>query len=184
MPVIGATTIGYMTSRDDAVDRITQQWQAVRPDLDTSPIEIIGRVSRLSRLIDRELGVNFGEHGIESWMYDVLATLYRIGPPHELTPGDLVRQSMVTTGAITNRIDRLVERGLVRRERSEHDRRSVVVGLTDAGRELVERVAPDHLATEDRILGSLSARQRDQLTRLLRSLAVDLGDLDNRETDA
>lgn len=163
----------------DAVDRITEQWRQLRPDLDTSAIEIIGRLSRLSRLIDRELDVNFAAHGIESWMYDVLATLYRTGPPHELTPGDLVRQSMVTTGAITNRIDRLVDRGLVRRERSERDRRSVVVGLTEAGRTLVEQVAPDHLATEERILGALTEAQRPQLVRLLRSLTLELGDVDN-----
>ena len=167
----------------DAVDRITAQWRDQRPDLDPSPIEVIGRVSRLSRLIDRELDANFAAHGIESWMYDVMATLYRIGPPHELTAGDLVRQSMVTTGAITNRIDRLVERGLVRRERSEQDRRSVVVSLTDAGRALVEQVAPDHLATEERILDALSDRQRSQVVGLLRTLTLDLGDVDN-DSDA
>lgn len=168
-----------MATDHDAVDRITQQWRTIRPDLDSSAIEIVGRLSRLSRLIDRELDANFAAHGIESWMYDVMATLYRTGPPHELTPGDLVRQSMVTTGAITNRIDRLVERGLVRRERSTVDRRSVVVGLTEAGRALVEQVAPGHLATEEAILAALTDKQRTQLVRLLRTLTLDLGDVDN-----
>ena len=84
-----------------------EQWAAVRPDLDSSPIAVIGRVSRLSRLVDRRLAENFARFGLENWMYDVLATLRRGGPPYELTAGDLVRRTMVTTGAITNRIDRL-----------------------------------------------------------------------------
>src|ERR1043165_3626443 len=99
----------------DAVDRITEQWKAVRPDVDVSPIEVIGRVSRLSRLIDRRLGENFARFDLENWLYDVPATLRRSGPPYELTAGELVRQSMVTTGAVTNRIDRLEQRGLVER---------------------------------------------------------------------
>ena len=91
-------------TRHDTVDRITGQWREQRPDLDVSPIEVIGRISRLSRLIDRRLEENFARFDIEAWMYDVLATLRRGGEPYELTAGDLVRQSMVTTGAITNRI--------------------------------------------------------------------------------
>ncbi|MDP9464241.1 MAG: MarR family transcriptional regulator, partial [Actinomycetota bacterium] len=101
------------TKQSDAVDHITSQWNAVRPDIDTSPIEVIGRVSRLSRLIDRRLAENFARSDLESWMYDVLATLRRSGEPYELTAGDLMRQAMVTTGALTNRIDRLEQRGLV-----------------------------------------------------------------------
>ena len=115
--------------RQDAVDRIVGQWNAVRPDIDSSPIGVIGRVSRLSRLIDRRLAENFARFGIEAWMYDVLATLRRNGAPYELTAGELVGQSMVTTGAITNRIDRLEARGLVERTRTD-DRRKVVVRLT------------------------------------------------------
>src|SRR5512138_19437 len=109
----------------DVVDHITGQWATVRPDVDVSPIHIVGRVSRLSRLVDRRLAANFARFGIENWMYDVLATLRRAGEPYELTAGDLVRQSMVTTGAITNRIDRLEARGLVERARTD-DRRKVI----------------------------------------------------------
>ena len=100
---------GVAGQRQDAVDRIVGQWNAVRPDIDSSPIGVVGR-SRLSRLIDRRLAENFARFGIEAWMYDVLATLRRNGVSYELTAGELVGQSMVTTGAITNRIDRLEAR--------------------------------------------------------------------------
>jgi DNA-binding MarR family transcriptional regulator len=162
-------------SQQDAVDRITSQWNTLRPDLDVSPIAVIGRVSRLSRLVDRRLAENFGRFGIESWMYDVLATLYRSGPPHELTAGELVRQTMVTTGAITNRIDRLEQRGLVARAGTA-DRRKVIVRLTAQGIALVEEVAGAHLATEREILAALSPRQQRELVRLLRTTLLELGD--------
>jgi DNA-binding MarR family transcriptional regulator len=159
----------------DAVDRITAQWNAVRPDLDVSPIEIIGRVSRLSRLIDRRLAENFARHHIENWMYDVLATLRRSGPPYELTAGELLAQSMVTTGAITNRIDRLAQRGLVERDTAA-DRRKVIVRLTPAGLQIVDEVVVTHLEAERAILESLSERQRRDLATLLRITLVALGD--------
>jgi len=159
----------------DAVDRIAGQWHAVRPDLDVTPMTVIGRVSRLSRLVDRRLAANFARFGIESWMYDVLATLRRSGEPYELTAGDLVRQSMVTTGAITNRIDRLVERGLVERAAAA-DRRKVIVRLTPGGVALVDEVVGAHLATERAILAALSPRQQAELVRLLRTALVGLGD--------
>lgn len=159
----------------DAVDRITSQWNAVRPDLDVSPIDVIGRVSRLSRLIDRRLGENFARFGLENWMYDVLATLRRSGEPYELTAGDLVRQTMVTTGAITNRIDRLEQRGFVERAGAA-DRRKVLVRLTPRGHAVVEEVVDAHLATEREILAPLSPRQRDEIARLLRTTLLGLGD--------
>jgi DNA-binding MarR family transcriptional regulator len=160
----------------DAVDRITSQWNAVRPDVDVAPIEVIGRVSRLSRLIDRGLAENFARHGIEAWMYDVLATLRRSGPPYELMAGDLVRQTMVTTGAITNRVDRLEQRGLVERA-SAGDRRKVIVRLTSEGLALVDEVVPGHLATERQMLGTLTSHQQRELVRLLRTVLLGLGDV-------
>jgi DNA-binding MarR family transcriptional regulator len=159
----------------DAVDRITGQWNAVRPDVDVSPIQVIGRVSRLSRLVDRRLAENFALYGIENWMYDVLATLRRSGEPYELTAGELVRQTMVTTGAVTNRIDRLEDRGLVERTRTR-DRRKVVVRLTAQGLDLVDEVVHAHLATEREILAALSPRQQRELARLLRTALLNLGD--------
>jgi len=160
----------------DAVDRIIEQWTAGRPDLDSSPIGVIGRVSRLSRLVDRRLAENFARFGLENWMYDVLATLRRAGPPYELTAGMLVRRTMVTTGAITNRIDRLAERGLVERSADASDRRKVIVRLTPAGLALVNEVAEAHMAVEHEILGDLSPRQRAALADLLRVPLLTLGD--------
>jgi DNA-binding MarR family transcriptional regulator len=161
--------------RQDAVDRIVGQWNAVRPDLDSSPIGVIGRASRLSRLIDRRLAENFARFGIEAWMYDVLATLRRTGAPYELTAGELVGQSMVTTGAITNRIDRLEARGLVERTRTD-DRRKVVVRLTPRGLDVVDEVVGGHLLTEREILSSLTLRQQAELAALLRTMLLGLGD--------
>jgi DNA-binding MarR family transcriptional regulator len=160
---------------DDAVDRIVREWGGERPDLDVSPIAVVGRVSRLSRLIDRRLAENFARFDLEDWMYDVLATLRRGGPPYELTAGELTRLSMVTTGAITNRIDRLERRGLVERVGAV-DRRKVMVRLTDAGRDTVDAVVDSHLATERELLAALSSRQQAELARLLRSVLVGLGD--------
>jgi DNA-binding MarR family transcriptional regulator len=159
----------------DAVDRIAGQWATVRPDVDVSPMQVIGRVSRLSRLIDRRLAENFARHGLENWMYDVLATLRRAGEPYELTAGDLVRQSMVTTGAVTNRIDRLEQRGLVERAASS-DRRKVIVRLTPRGLDLIDEVVTGHMAAERALLSALSPRQQSDLAALLRTALLGLGD--------
>jgi DNA-binding MarR family transcriptional regulator len=164
-----------MAQQHDAVDRIIGQWHEVRSDIDVGPIEVIGRVSRLSRLIDRRLAENFARFGLEAWKYDVLATLRRSGEPYELTAGDLVRQTMVTTGAVTNRIDRLEQQRLVERAQTD-DRRKVIVRLTPKGRELVDEVVGDHLATERAVLASLTPRQEADLVRLLRTLLLALGD--------
>lgn len=165
----------HMAERD-AVDRIAEQWRTVRPDLDVTPMEAIGRVSRLSRLVDRRLAENFARHGIEAWMYDVLATLRRSGSPYELTAGDLVNQTMITSGAMTNRIDRLEGLGLVERDSAPDDRRKVVVRLTPEGLRLVDEVAAGHLATEQEILASLTERQKEQFIDLLRRLLLGLDD--------
>jgi DNA-binding MarR family transcriptional regulator len=159
----------------DSVDRIISQWHAVRADVDVSPIEVIGRVSRLSRLIDRRLAENFARFGLENWMYDVLATLRRSGEPYELTAGDLMRDTMVTTGAVTNRIDRLEQRGLVERATSS-DRRKVMVRLTEHGLDTVDEVVTAHMATERELLGSLSLRQEHDLATMLRAMLLALGD--------
>jgi DNA-binding MarR family transcriptional regulator len=160
----------------DAVDRILEQWHEVRPDLDSSPIAVIGRLSRLSAIVDRRLAENFARHDLEAWMYDVLATLRRSGPPYELTAGELLEQSMVTTGAMTNRVDRLEQRGLVERSAFPGDRRKVLVRLTESGLELVDQVVGGHLDTERELLRSLSANQQETLARLLRTALTGLGD--------
>jgi DNA-binding MarR family transcriptional regulator len=160
----------------DMVDHVVAQWKAVRPEIDTSPMHIVARVSRLSRLIDRRLSENFARFGIEDWMYDVLATLRRNGAPYELAAGELVGQTMVTTGAITNRIDRLEQRSLVERVIGE-DRRKVIVRLTPKGLKLVDEIVRTHMDAEDEILAPLSPRQREELTKLLRTTLLGMGDV-------
>ncbi|GAB3964348.1 MarR family transcriptional regulator [Actinoallomurus acanthiterrae] len=160
----------------DAVDRILAQWRSERPDVDVWPMGVIGRITRLSRVLDRELKEFFAGHGLEHWEFDVLATLRRSGPPYELTAGALNRAAMVTSGAITNRIDRLSTRGLVERVPDEEDRRSVRVRLTDRGRALVDEALGLHVANEVRLLGALAPDDRDRLADLLRGLLESLGD--------
>ncbi|NYI04486.1 MarR family winged helix-turn-helix transcriptional regulator [Allostreptomyces psammosilenae] len=160
----------------DHVDRVLEQWGAHRPDLDVSPMAVIGRLSRASRLISAELRRTFAAHGLDAASFDVLATLRRSGPPHRLTPAELMRAAMVTSGAITQRLDRLQAAGLVTRTPSASDGRVVHVALTDEGRALVDRVLPDHVATERRLLAALTGAQRDDLADTLRHLLESLGD--------
>ncbi len=161
----------------DHVDLVLDQWHAQRPDLDVSPMAVIGRLSRLSRLVDGELRDTFARHGLDRASFDVLATLRRSTAPHCLTPTELMRASMVTSGAITQRLDRLEARGLVTRRPSVVDGRGVVVALTDQGRALVDETLPDHLATEQRILAALSADERAHLAETLRVVLESLGDV-------
>lgn len=154
----------------DHVDRILEQWAEHRPDLDVSPMAVFGRLSRLSRLVDAELRRTFTAHGLDGASFDVLATLRRSGPPHRLTPTELMSASMVTSGAITQRVDRLVTRGLVERTPSESDGRSLAVALTDEGRALIDETLPDHVATEHRLLSALTPEQRATLAETLRTL--------------
>ncbi|MCP3819697.1 MarR family transcriptional regulator [Streptomyces sp. A3M-1-3] len=160
----------------DHVDRVLEQWAAERPDLDASPMAVIGRLKRLSRLIDTELRRTFAAHGLDPASFDVLATLRRSGPPYRLTPAELMRTAMVTSGAITQRLDRLEDRGLVSRTPSAADGRVVHVSLTADGRTLIDRALPDHVANENRLLGALGTSERDALADALRSLLVSLGD--------
>lgn len=164
-----------MARSADAVDHIIEQWAEVRPGFDMSPVGVVGRVSRLSRLIDRELGRNFAQHGLQDWMYDVLATLRRGGEPYAMTAGELVARTMVTTGAMTNRIDRLEALGYVER-RSGEDRRTVIVALTEAGRGKVDEVSTSHMDTERGLLAALTPKQQDQLAALLRTVLLGLDD--------
>ncbi|MFF3690148.1 MarR family transcriptional regulator [Streptomyces sp. NPDC002187] len=160
----------------DHVDLVLRQWGAQRPDLDVSPMAVIGRLSRSSRLIGGELARTFAAHGLDAASFDVLATLRRSGPAHRMTPAALTRSAMVTSGAITQRLDRLQARGLVTRTPSESDGRVVHVALTDEGLELIDRALPDHIATENRLLAGVSDAGRAALAAALRSLLESLGD--------
>jgi DNA-binding MarR family transcriptional regulator len=164
-----------VTTPRDALDRILEQWRAERPDLDCSPMGIIGRISQLQREVNLAQRATFARHGLDVPSFDVLAALRRAGPPYQLTPTELMRTALVTSGAITQRLDRLEERGLITRERSRDDGRAVVVSLTDAGREALDAALPDHLDTERKLLDGLSDDDREQLAGLLRRLLVTLG---------
>lgn len=135
---------------------------------------VIGRLSRLARLFDGELRKAFATHDLDRPSFDVLATLRRNDAP--LTPADLMRSSMITSGAVTQRLDRLATRGLVTRTPSAADGRVVHVSLTDEGRALIDRALPDHVANEHRLLSSLSAEERDTLAATLRGLLEKLED--------
>jgi DNA-binding MarR family transcriptional regulator len=154
----------------DPVDLILAQWQRERPELDRSPMAVVGRISRIARRIDLAQRATFARYELDPPAFDVLATLRRSGEPFALTPGDLMRSAMVTSGAITQRLDRLESRGLVRRDPHPDDGRVVLVSLTPAGRDLVDRVLPDHVATQERLLAGLTRDQRSALADLLRTL--------------
>ncbi|WP_328520024.1 MarR family winged helix-turn-helix transcriptional regulator [Kribbella sp. NBC_00359] len=160
----------------DHVDLVLEQWSEQRPDLDASPMGVIGRLSRLSQLFDGELRRNFARHDLDRASFDVLATLRRSNSEHSLTPAGLMRSSMVTSGAISQRLDRLEARGLVTRAPSETDGRGVRVTLTAEGLRLIDAVLPTHVDTESRLLAGLSGTERDQLAGLLRTLLESLGD--------
>ncbi|MFI0408895.1 MarR family winged helix-turn-helix transcriptional regulator [Actinomadura sp. 3N508] len=160
----------------DAVDAIVAQWERERPDLDPSPMGVIGRISRAQQLLGKELKEFFAAHGLEPWEFDVLATLRRHGAPYELTAGGLLRAAMVTSGAITNRIDRMEAKGLVERVRDAGDRRSVRIRLTARGLEVVDELVALHVANEERLLAGLDAAGRERLAGSLRTLLESLGD--------
>jgi len=161
---------------DDPVERLLAQWRRERPDVDPSPMGVVGRVSRVARRIDVAQRATFARYDLDPAAFDVLATLRRTGAPFTLTAGELMRSAMVTSGAITQRLDRLEARGLVRRGPHPDDGRVVQVSLSERGRDLVDRVLPDHLATEERLLATLSAEQRATLAELLRTLDTALAD--------
>lgn len=158
----------------DHVAMVMEQWARERPDLDVSPQAVIARLHRLALRLTEELVAGYARHGLTEAEFDILASLRRQGPPFALPAGDLAAQTMVTSGAITKRVDRCVERGWVTRSVSEQDARGRVIALTDSGRELIDRAFADHIANEHRLLASFGERDRATLARLLRAWAEEL----------
>jgi len=156
----------------DEVDDLVAAWRAQRPDVDVEPLQVLSRVSRLARHLDIARRSAFASHGLESWEFDVLSALRRAGPPFQLTPGMLLRATLVTSGTMTNRIDRLAASGYVRREPDPRDRRGVLVTLTDEGLAVVDAALDDLLAGERKLLAGLDDGQRQTLADLLRTLLV------------
>ena len=153
----------------DHVDRILEQWNRERPDLDVAPMGLLGRIARLRTHLAREVEQTLAAHGLNSATFDVLATLRRSGPPYALSPGDLLATTMVSSGTMTNRLDQLEKAGLVVRSHNPEDRRSVIIALTEKGRTVVDEAVAAHVANQHRLVESLSSEERKQLDGLLRT---------------
>ncbi|MEU7578758.1 MarR family transcriptional regulator [Streptomyces sp. NPDC041068] len=149
--------------------RIQAEWARERPDVDVTPQGAIGRLHRLGALLTEELCVVYRRFGLSEGEFDVLAALRRAGEPYERAPGELAAHTMVTTGAMTKRVDRLERAGLVTRRRAAGDGRGRVVGLTDAGRELIDQAFTEHMRNERRLLDALTPREAAQIEALLKT---------------
>jgi DNA-binding MarR family transcriptional regulator len=162
-----------VTSRD-GVDLILEQWRRERPDLDSSPIGVIGRISRLARELEQRLEPVYREHGLESGWHDVLATLRRAGPPFRLRPTDLTDALMLTSSGTTKRLDRLEQAGLIGRTPDPEDRRGTLITLTAAGQKVIDATTDAHLDNERQLLSSLTDAEQRELADLLRKLQLGL----------
>jgi DNA-binding MarR family transcriptional regulator len=158
----------------DHVAAILKAWRSERPDLDVTPVAVFGRITRIERYTHQALRTVYRSHGIDGGEYDVLAALRRSGPPYQLTPTELYRSMLVTSATMTERLDRLEQRKLIRRRPAPDDRRSVLVELTTAGRTLFDKAHAALLATEASLLGELTSKQQTTLSNLLARLAASL----------
>ncbi|WP_335582903.1 MarR family winged helix-turn-helix transcriptional regulator [Cupriavidus sp. USMAA2-4] len=168
----GGAPAPHQSDPADRVDRILAQWARERPDLDASPMGVIGRLWRLDRHTDRAVEAALATAGLNGWEFDVLATLRRSGAPYALSPGALMESLMITSGTMTNRLDHLERAGLVRRSPNPDDRRGLRIELTPAGFERVDRALEIHVANEHRLLAGLAPAEREQLAGLLRRLLL------------
>jgi DNA-binding MarR family transcriptional regulator len=154
----------------DEVDELVAGWQAERPDLDTGPLQVLSRVSRLARHLDRARTAAFASHGLQAWEFDVLSALRRQGPPYQLSPGALLRATLVTSGTMTNRIRRLADAGLVSRSPDPLDKRGALITLSARGRAAADAALADLLRSERGLLTGLDRDQQRELADLLRVL--------------
>jgi len=155
----------------DEVDRLIAAWKRERPDLDLSPLSILSRITRIARHLDIARRDAFGD--LENWGFDVLAALRRAGAPHQLSPGQLMQETMVTSGTMTNRLDRLEELDLITREQDPDDGRGSLVTLTKAGIRAVDSALEDLLDNERKLLKALTAKDRDAMAELLSTLVAE-----------
>jgi len=158
----------------DHIDAIVAQWRRERPDLDVRPLGVLGRLFRVAQLADAELSKGLSDYGLQPGWFDLLAALRRAGRPYELNPTELMRTTMLSSGGMTKRLDRMAEAGLVERRPDPKDRRGTLVGLTAKGQSVVDDAIATHLANEARLLRALSPTDRRTLDRLLRALLADL----------
>jgi DNA-binding MarR family transcriptional regulator len=162
-----------MPSGSDEVDRIVDAWLRERPDLDFSPLQVLSRVGRLARHLDRARRGAFERSELESWEFDVLSALRRAGTPYQLSPKSLLQQTLVSSGTMTNRIDRLVERALVERKTDPNDGRGILVRMTPQGLSRVDAAITRLVDAEAELLSTLSATDQERLAGLLRKLSLD-----------
>jgi DNA-binding MarR family transcriptional regulator len=162
---------GEIPQGRDEVDRLIAAWKRERPDLDLSPLSILSRITRIARHLDIARRDAFGD--LEIWGFDVLAALRRAGSPHQLSPGQLMQETMVTSGTMTNRLDRLEELQLITREQDPDDGRGSLVTLTQSGARAVDAALEGLLENERELLGTLSAKDRETLADLLSKLATE-----------
>ena len=160
----------------DRIDSIVAQWKRERPDLDTRAMAVVGRIQRAGAALRPRLDATHELSGLVGESFDVLAALRRSGPPYQLSPTELYREMMLTSGAMTNRIDRLEAAGLVARRPDAQDRRGTLVRLTAKGKSLIDAAASRHVQNEALLLSALSVREQQQLGELLRKLLIALGD--------
>jgi DNA-binding MarR family transcriptional regulator len=166
----------YTAGVRDEVDELLEAWGRERADLDLAPVAVFSRISRLARRLELARRDAFATHGMEEWEFDVLAALRRAGAPYELSPGRLVRETLVTSGTMTNRIDRLSARSWVERHPDPDDRRGVIVRLTPEGRTSVDAAFAALLEAEQALLEAIPERDRDRLAVLLRQLLAPFAD--------
>ncbi|WGY45488.1 MarR family transcriptional regulator [Vibrio sp. ABG19] len=157
----------------DAIDRVLAQWQAERPQLDTLPMGIMGRMMRLIKHLEAAVGELHKQHGLKMGEFDVLATLLRSGVPYQLTPSELLSSMMLTSGAMTNRLDKLDQKGLITRVHSTADRRSIEVKLSEQGLLLINTLVQEHVNIQQQLTQSLSPQQQQALTLLLKQWLSD-----------
>ena len=155
----------------DEVDRLVAAWKRERPDLDLSPLSVLSRITRIARHLDIARRDAFGD--LENWGFDVLAALRRAGSPYQLSPGALMQETMVTSGTMTNRLDRLEELQLITREQDPDDGRGSLVTLTKSGMRAVDAALESLLENERELLGSLTAKDRELLADLLSKLVTE-----------
>jgi DNA-binding MarR family transcriptional regulator len=158
---------------DDEVDRIVKAWSRERPDLDFSPLQVLSRVGRLARHLERARRTAFTASNLELWEFDVLSALRRAGSPYQLSPKSLLQQTLVSSGTMTNRIDRLVTRGLVERRTDPHDGRGILVVMTESGTQRVDAAISTLLNAESELLERLPGIEQERLSSLLRKLSID-----------
>lgn len=164
----------------DEVDGLVAAWRRERPDLDVAPLEVLSRITRLARQLDIARRAAFAEHALETWGFDVLAALRRAGAPYQLTPGQLIHENLVSSGTITNRLDRLEGEGLLARHPDPSDGRGTLVRITEKGIKVVDAALADLLNREKELLHCLTSVERDELAGYLSRMLSHIEGLDPR----